>query len=237
MSSASWPAPRPMRPGACSPRCSGRWPWPAPTRSGACGGVQALALMACGAEGYEPVDFIAGPGNMYVAEAKRQLFGEVGIDLLAGPTEILVIADEAADPRIVGGRPARPGRARPDLAGHPRQPLAGGRRWRCSPRSSASSPSCPPARSPSVPGPTTARSSSSRTATRPWPWPTSTPPSTSRCRPPTPTGIWSTCATTARCASARRPRSPSPTRRSAPTTPCRPAARPATPAACGSASS
>ncbi|MGZ4199871.1 MAG: histidinol dehydrogenase [Thermoleophilia bacterium] len=65
------------------------------------GGVQALALMACGAEGYEPVDFISGPGNMYVAEAKRQLFGEVGIDLLAGPTEILVIADESADPRIV----------------------------------------------------------------------------------------------------------------------------------------
>ena len=65
------------------------------------GGVQALALMACGGEGYQPVDFIAGPGNMYVAEAKRQLFGDVGIDLLAGPTEILVIADEAADPRIV----------------------------------------------------------------------------------------------------------------------------------------
>jgi sulfopropanediol 3-dehydrogenase len=65
------------------------------------GGVQALALMACGAEGYQPVDFIAGPGNMYVAEAKRQLFGDVGIDLLAGPTEILVIADETSDPRIV----------------------------------------------------------------------------------------------------------------------------------------
>jgi sulfopropanediol 3-dehydrogenase len=65
------------------------------------GGVQALALMAYGAAGYEPVDFIAGPGNMYVAEAKRQLFGDVGIDLLAGPTEILVIADEAADPLIV----------------------------------------------------------------------------------------------------------------------------------------
>ena len=65
------------------------------------GGVQALALMACGADGYEPVDFIAGPGNMYVAEAKRQLFGDVGIDLLAGPTEILVIADESSDPRIV----------------------------------------------------------------------------------------------------------------------------------------
>jgi sulfopropanediol 3-dehydrogenase len=65
------------------------------------GGVQALALMAYGADGYEPVDFIAGPGNVYVAEAKRQLFGEVGIDLLAGPTEILIIADGTSDPRIV----------------------------------------------------------------------------------------------------------------------------------------
>jgi len=65
------------------------------------GGVQALALMAYGVDGYEPVDFIAGPGNMYVAEAKRQLFGDVGIDLLAGPTEILVIADDTSDPWII----------------------------------------------------------------------------------------------------------------------------------------
>ena len=65
------------------------------------GGVQALALMAYGAEDYAPVVFIAGPGNMYVAEAKRQLFGTVGIDLLAGPTEILIIADDDADPWIV----------------------------------------------------------------------------------------------------------------------------------------
>jgi sulfopropanediol 3-dehydrogenase len=67
----------------------------------AVGGVQALAMLAYGVEGLEPVDLIAGPGNMYVAEAKRQLFGTVGIDLLAGPTEILVIADESADPVIV----------------------------------------------------------------------------------------------------------------------------------------
>jgi sulfopropanediol 3-dehydrogenase len=65
------------------------------------GGVQALALMAFGASGYDPVDLIAGPGNMYVAEAKRQLFGDVGVDLLAGPTEILLIADETSDPWIV----------------------------------------------------------------------------------------------------------------------------------------
>ncbi len=64
------------------------------------GGVQALAAMAYGAVGIEPVDMIVGPGNAYVAEAKRQLFGQVGIDLLAGPTEVLVIADETADAEI-----------------------------------------------------------------------------------------------------------------------------------------
>ena len=62
------------------------------------GGVQAVAAMAIGTESMERVDLIAGPGNAYVAEAKRQLFGEVGIDLFAGPTEILVIADDDADP-------------------------------------------------------------------------------------------------------------------------------------------
>ena len=61
------------------------------------GGVQALAAMAYGALGIKPVDMIVGPGNAYVAEAKRQLFGLVGIDLLAGPTEVLVVADETAD--------------------------------------------------------------------------------------------------------------------------------------------
>ncbi|MBW0104415.1 histidinol dehydrogenase [Pseudonocardia sp. KRD291] len=62
------------------------------------GGVQAVAAMALGTATVEAVDMIAGPGNAYVAEAKRQLFGEVGIDLFAGPTEILVVADATADP-------------------------------------------------------------------------------------------------------------------------------------------
>lgn len=61
------------------------------------GGVQAMASMAFGCVGMEQVDMIVGPGNQYVAEAKRQLFGQVGIDLLAGPTETLVIADETCD--------------------------------------------------------------------------------------------------------------------------------------------
>lgn len=65
------------------------------------GGTQAVAAMALGTETIGKVDLLAGPGNAYVAEAKRQLFGEVGIDLFAGPTEILVIADEHADPFIV----------------------------------------------------------------------------------------------------------------------------------------
>jgi sulfopropanediol 3-dehydrogenase len=61
------------------------------------GGVQAVAAMALGTEQIAAVDMIVGPGNAYVAEAKRQLFGKIGIDLLAGPTETLIIADETCD--------------------------------------------------------------------------------------------------------------------------------------------
>jgi sulfopropanediol 3-dehydrogenase len=64
------------------------------------GGVQAVAAMALGTETIKPVDMLVGPGNAYVAEAKRQLFGRVGIDLLAGPTETLIIADETVDGEI-----------------------------------------------------------------------------------------------------------------------------------------
>ena len=65
------------------------------------GGVQAVAAMALGTETIGKVHMLTGPGNAYVAEAKRQLYGEVGIDLVAGPTEILVVADEFADPFVV----------------------------------------------------------------------------------------------------------------------------------------
>lgn len=61
------------------------------------GGVQGIGAMAVGTETIAPVDMIVGPGNAYVAEAKRQLFGRVGIDLFAGPTETLIIADESID--------------------------------------------------------------------------------------------------------------------------------------------
>ena len=74
---------------ACTPPMNG-----APPR-------ETVAAMALGTETIAPVDMIVGPGNAYVAEAKRQLFGEVGIDLLAGPTEVLVIADRSSDAEVI----------------------------------------------------------------------------------------------------------------------------------------
>ncbi len=65
------------------------------------GGVQAVAALAFGLFTERPADIIVGPGNAYVAEAKRQLFGEVGIDVIAGPTESMIVADETADPHRV----------------------------------------------------------------------------------------------------------------------------------------
>lgn len=65
------------------------------------GGVQAIAAMAYGLFGARPADIIVGPGNKYVAEAKRMLFGKVGIDVFAGPSEVAVIADDSADAKLV----------------------------------------------------------------------------------------------------------------------------------------
>jgi sulfopropanediol 3-dehydrogenase len=65
------------------------------------GGIQAFALMAYGMGEVPPADILCGAGNKFVAEAKRQLFGQCGIDLLAGPTEIAIIADDSADPALV----------------------------------------------------------------------------------------------------------------------------------------
>ena len=65
------------------------------------GGAQAIAALAYGTESIRPVDQLAGPGNAYVAAAKRQVFGQVGIDMIAGPSEILVLADGANDPRWI----------------------------------------------------------------------------------------------------------------------------------------
>ena len=82
-------------------RCSTPPTCAAPTACYSLGGVQAMAAMAFGLEGEAPVDMIVGAGNAYVTEAKRQLFGRVGIDLLAGPSEITVIADDDADAELV----------------------------------------------------------------------------------------------------------------------------------------
>ncbi len=65
------------------------------------GGVQAVAMMALGTETVAPVDMLVGPGNAFVAEAKRQLYGRVGIDLFAGPTETMVICDDTVDAELV----------------------------------------------------------------------------------------------------------------------------------------
>ena len=95
---------------ACTPPVKGQGWYPATVNAIHCagadrifvlGGVPAMALMAFGLSGVEPVDILCGAGNRFVAEAKRQLFGRCGIDLLAGPTEILIIADDAADPALV----------------------------------------------------------------------------------------------------------------------------------------
>jgi len=95
---------------ACTPPVKGQGYYPATInaikKAGAdaiyiLGGVPALALMAFGLDGLQPVDVLCGAGNRFVAEAKRQLFGRCGIDLLAGPTEILVLADDRADPALV----------------------------------------------------------------------------------------------------------------------------------------
>jgi sulfopropanediol 3-dehydrogenase len=95
---------------ACTPPVKGKGWYPATinamAKAGAdrifvLGGVQSLALMAFGMGVVPPADVLCGAGNKFVAEAKRQLFGRCGIDLLAGPTEILVIADDSADPALV----------------------------------------------------------------------------------------------------------------------------------------
>jgi sulfopropanediol 3-dehydrogenase len=95
---------------ACTPPVKGEGYFPATinamAKAGAdrifiVGGVPAMAMMAFGLSDIEPVDILCGAGNRFVAEAKRQLFGRCGIDLLAGPTEIMVIADDEADPALV----------------------------------------------------------------------------------------------------------------------------------------
>ena len=126
------------------------------------GGIQAVAAMALGTETIGKVDLLAGPGNAYVAEAKRQLFGEVGIDLFAGPTEILVVAD---DPPT---RSSWPSTCSSQAEHGPDSPAilvttSEGARRRGLAHIDGSCPRCRPRTWPGRHGATTARSSSSTT--------------------------------------------------------------------------
>ena len=151
------------------------------------GGVQAVAAMALGTETIERVNLIAGPGNAYVAEAKRQLFGEVGIDLFAGPTEILDHRRRRRRPVRRRRRPAQPGRARPRLARRAHHHVARrlARRVMSVHRRAAAG-HADRTTSPARRGATTARCSWSTTSTRRTPSPTRSPPSTCRCSPTSP---------------------------------------------------
>ena len=106
------------------------------------GGAQAIAALAYGTETIAPVDKIVGPGNAYVAAAKRQVFGQVGIDMVAGPSEVVVIADGDNDPAWIAVRPARPGRARCGGAIDPHHRRCGLRRRRGRRRRGRSLPAC-----------------------------------------------------------------------------------------------
>ena len=144
------------------------------------GGVQAVAAMALGTETIGAVDMIVGPGNAYVAEAKRQLFGRVGIDLLAGPTETLIIADDSVDGEICAtdllGQ-AEHGPTSPAILITNSEKLARDTMARDRADSSRSSrPRTPPARH----GRISARSSCATTRRRWCARPTASPPSTCR---------------------------------------------------------
>ena len=144
------------------------------------GGAQAIAAMAFGTETIRAVDKITGPGNAWVAAAKRRVFGRVGIDMIAGPSEVLVIADRRERPGLAGARPDGAGRARRLGAVDPRH-----RRRRLRPGGRGGGRGAPgdagaAARSPGRAGARTARSSRSATGTRPWRWRTASRRSTCR---------------------------------------------------------
>ena len=138
----------------------------------AMGGAQAIFALAYGTETIAAVDVIAGPGNAWVREAKRAVYGRVGIDSLAGPSELMLIAGHDTDPRVGGARPLRPGRAW--------RGRATGGRGRASDGSRAASPPRPTAPPRSVPASPTPRSPWSRSPARPRRSisPTPLPPST-----------------------------------------------------------
>jgi sulfopropanediol 3-dehydrogenase len=200
------------------------------------GGVQAVAALAFGLFTQRPADIIVGPGNKYVAEAKRLLFGRVGIDVFAGPTEILVIADDTADAAIVASDlvgQAEHGPDSPAILVTTSRVLAED----VMARVPALCAKLPEGNAAAAAWRDSARSCSLRAGRRRLRCRTDTRRSTSRCTRPSSTGGSGACGTTARSSSARRPRSPSATRRPGPTTSSRPRRRRATRAASASANS
>ena len=200
------------------------------------GGVQAVAAMAFGHFTDRPADVLAGPGNQYVAEAKRALFGRVGIDVVAGPTEALVIADHTADPWLVAVdlvSQAEHGRDSAVILVSTSRELAQ-RTIELVPEALALLPS------ESVAGEawetqgevvvTDGREEAAELAD-------AYANEHVEVHAEDLDGGWAGCATTARCSWGRRRRSATGTRPQGPTTSCRPAGRRSTPAACGSGSS
>ena len=143
------------------------------------GGAQAIAALAYGTETIRPVAKIVGPGNAYVAAAKRQVFGTVGIDMIAGPSEVLVVADARQRSRLDRRRPSGPGRARRLGAVDPDHRRCRLRRRRSKRRSSGSCRRCRARRTPRRAGATSARSSWSTTRRRDCRWSTASRPSMS----------------------------------------------------------
>ena len=148
------------------------------------GGAQAVGALAYGTATVPPSTRSSGPGNAYVAAAKRRVFGRVGIDMVAGPSEVLVIADASAQPRLGRDGPLLAGRARRDRAGDPAHARRGPARARGRVDAPRSSPRCRGATSSRPRSPRAARSSACATSTRPARSPTASRPSTWSSRSP-----------------------------------------------------
>ena len=145
------------------------------------GGAQAIAALAYGTDRIRPVDVIVGPGNAWVAEAKRQLYGVVGIDMVAGPSEIVVVADAENDPAwIAADLLSQPSMIRP--ASRSCSPTIPASRTRSSPQWRRSWPRFPPARPRASRGRPMARSWSRLRSTRRCPWSIGSRPSISSLR-------------------------------------------------------
>ena len=200
------------------------------------GGAQAVAALAYGTATIAPVDRIVGPGNAYVAEAKRQVFGRVGIDSIAGPSEVVIMADAAQNPADIAidllaqaehDEAAQSILVTTDPALADAVALAVDEALQTLP--------APP--SPPPPGATTAASSSPATGTKPSTWSTTSPPNTSRSWSTPPATCSPASATPAPPSSAAPAPKPSATTSPAPTTCCPPVAPPASPPASPSSTS